>query len=289
MTVSSLRIRWLAVLTVLTIAVVLSACGNRSSPTPDPAATPTATPRPEPTAMATPLPTATPTPQPTPTPTATPLPTATPTLQPTPTLTPTPMPTSTPTTGALDYFLEIVLGSEFGDSNPIVHKWLTDPSIEVHGNPTTDDMDTLAQMISELNDLVDGIRLELVQDSANVNIYFEPQSKFPSILSDYVPGNHGFFWMWWRNSGEIVKAQILIASDQTLSQEIRSHLIREELTQALGMAKDSYSYPGSIFYQEWSTVTKYSDIDREVIRLLYSDDVAVGMTRDDILALFDRD
>ena len=86
MTVSSLRIRWLAVLTVLAIAVVLSACSNSpaSAPTPQPTPTPTATlmptatPTPQPTPTAAPVPTATPMPQPTPIPTTTPVPTATP-------------------------------------------------------------------------------------------------------------------------------------------------------------------------------------------------------------------
>ena len=42
MTVSAIRIRWLAVLTVLAIAVVLNACSN-PAPTPEPTATPPAT------------------------------------------------------------------------------------------------------------------------------------------------------------------------------------------------------------------------------------------------------
>ena len=144
-------------------------------------------------------------------------------------------------------------------------------------------------MILELNRLTGDIKLELVQDNANVDVYFEPESKFPSIMPDIVPCNLGFFWIWWRSSGEIIRAQILIASDHTLTQEGRSHLIREELTQALGLARDSYSYPESIFYHEWSTVTEYSDIDREIIRLLYLDGVAIGMTSDEVLALFDTD
>ena len=44
MTVSPLRIRWLAVVTVLAIAVVLSACSADPAPTPEPTATPTAAP-----------------------------------------------------------------------------------------------------------------------------------------------------------------------------------------------------------------------------------------------------
>ena len=191
--------------------------------------------------------------------------------------------TYAPTAEVLDYFLEITLGAEYGGSSSVIRKWSRDPLIQVHGNPTAVDLDTLAQVISELNELVGDIRLELVQDNANVVIYFEPESRFPSILDGYVPGNSGFFWTWW-SSNVINRATILIATDQ--AEEARSHLIREELTQALGLMRDSNSRPKSIFYQKWTTVTEYSDIDREVIRILYLDDVAAGMTRDDILALF---
>ena len=58
MTVSPLGIRWLAVVTVLAIAVVLSACSDDLAPTPEPTATPTATP----TSTPAPTPTDTPTP-----------------------------------------------------------------------------------------------------------------------------------------------------------------------------------------------------------------------------------
>ena len=89
MTVSSPRMRWLAVLTVLAIAVVLGACSDSPAPTPEPTAVPTATPTLEPTA------TETPTPTPTSAPTATPTLIPTATATPTPTSSPTPPPTPT--------------------------------------------------------------------------------------------------------------------------------------------------------------------------------------------------
>ena len=67
MTVSPLGIRWLAVVAVLAIAVVLSACSDDPVPTPEPTATPTTATPATPTNTPTPTPTATPTPAPTPT------------------------------------------------------------------------------------------------------------------------------------------------------------------------------------------------------------------------------
>ena len=200
---------------------------------------------------------------------------------------PAPISSATPEPGStevLDYFLEVALGVEYGSSSPVVLKWSRDPTIQVHGSPTADDLDTLSRVIFELNELVGGVRLELVQEEATIDVYFEPESRFASILPEYISGNKGFFWTWW-DGPEIVRAKILIASDQAVPQVARSHLIREELTQALGLMKDSSRYPESIFYGGWTTVTEYAEIDREVIRILYLDSVTAGMTRDQVMSL----
>ena len=55
------------------------------------------------------------------------------------------------------------------------------------------------------------------------------------------------------------------------------HLLREELTQALGLAKDSGRYPKSIFQQSWTSTTEYLDIDKELIRLLYHPSLRTGL------------
>ena len=100
MTVSPFRIGWLAVLTVLAIAVVLSACSDSPAPTPEQTATPTAKSTVEPTATATPPPAPEPTPTPASGPTPTPAsgPTQGPAATSTSTAVPTPTPTATPAT-----------------------------------------------------------------------------------------------------------------------------------------------------------------------------------------------
>ena len=49
----------------------------------------------------------------------------------------------------------------------------------------------------------------------------------------------------------------------------KKHLLREELTQSLGFFNDSWLYPESIFYQGWTDVTEYSEMDKEIIKMLY--------------------
>ncbi len=59
------------------------------------------------------------------------------------------------------------------------------------------------------------------------------------------------------------------------------HLLREELTQSLGLARDSPEFPESIFQQSFSTkTTEYATIDRDLIRLLYHKEMKIGLDRD---------
>ena len=57
----------------------------------------------------------------------------------------------------------------------------------------------------------------------------------------------------------------------------QKHLLREELTQSLGLARDSSWYLESIFQSEWTTTNSYSDIDKELIRLLYHPRMRQGL------------
>ncbi len=57
------------------------------------------------------------------------------------------------------------------------------------------------------------------------------------------------------------------------------HVLREELTQSLGLMNDSFKYKNSIFYQGNSEVTSYSDIDKQIIKILYSNRISPSMSK----------
>ena len=59
----------------------------------------------------------------------------------------------------------------------------------------------------------------------------------------------------------------------------QKHLLREKLTQSLGLARDSHLYDYSIFQQSWTTVTQYSQMDKDIIRLLYHPEMEVGLDK----------
>lgn len=184
----------------------------------------------------------------------------------------------------IDYFLEIAMGSEFGSASPVVRKWTRDVRIEVIGSPTNEDRTTLNRVIESINAIIGRTKLRIDEQRPDVEIYFVPESDFTIYESNYRPTNFGYFWIWWNGSFEIVRARIMISTDR-ITQEERSHLIREELTQILGLMKDSWAYKESIFYQGWTATTAYAEIDKVCIEILYRSEILPGMTRRQVEAV----
>lgn len=60
------------------------------------------------------------------------------------------------------------------------------------------------------------------------------------------------------------------------------HLLREELTQSLGLGQDSERYLNSIFQINWTTTSFYSQIDKDIIRLLYHPNMKVGLNENEV-------
>ncbi|MEO0409495.1 MAG: DUF2927 domain-containing protein [Cyanobacteria bacterium P01_A01_bin.135] len=185
---------------------------------------------------------------------------------------------------ALQYFQEIAFGNEFGSSSRRqIRKWVNDPIIRVHGSPTAADRVALAQIVAELNTIIGRhspqVQLVILDDGdrqeANLDIYFVPHLEFPSYEPNYQPGNLGFAYVNW-SQNRIYRGRILISTVDITQQE-RSHLIREELTQAMGLLQDSEWYDKSIFYQGWTSTTEYTELDETVIEMLYYPAVQPGM------------
>jgi len=186
---------------------------------------------------------------------------------------------STNTNEVMEYFYEIAFGAEYGGIAPLLHKWKDDIRIKVNGIPTGSDLDTLHQVANELNSLLNNTSLKTVDQNQNIDFYFTTVDQFPSIIPSYVQGNLGYFHVWWDSIGYISNGKILIASEG-LSQQERSHLIREELTQSLGLMKDSSRYKDSIFFQGWTSTVSYTSIDKDIISLLYDNRLKANMTKD---------
>ena len=184
---------------------------------------------------------------------------------------------------ALDYFVEVAFGPEFGSGVREIRKWTQDVKIAVHGDPGPEDLAVLDDVIADLNQIIGTIEIEIVETGQNVDLHFAPEARFSEIEPNYLPVNMGFFWVWWDGGGSISSSRILV-STTGISQSERNHIIREELTQSMGLMNDSFSYEDSMFYQGWTETQAYSEVDDLVIELLYLPQIQPGMDMDEALA-----
>jgi len=96
-----------------------------------------------------------------------------------------------------------------------------------------------------------------------------------------VSGNDGFFATNWHNH-VITDATVLVRTSG-IAGPVRCHIIREELAQSMGLMRDADDYPDSVFYGRYSAPTRYSTLDKELIKLLYGGAIKPGYGRKDVI------
>jgi serine/threonine protein kinase len=168
------------------------------------------------------------------------------------------------------YFDEIVMYNEFSKkkrSEPYI--WTTDMKIYVDGEKEDYLIDELHYIVEELNFLIDKITISIVSSpsEANYKIYIGSRRDFARKYTldnpERLNKNWGYFYV--KNDTGFMYVDTYRNGDK----KTQKHLLREELTQSLGFFNDSWKYPESIFYQGWTSTTKYAEIDEKLIDLLY--------------------
>jgi hypothetical protein len=188
----------------------------------------------------------------------------------------------------VDYFKEVALGFEFGNESKITRRWEGNMKLFIGGKPTPALLAETNRIVGEINDLANNeFNVEVVGDSlqSNYYIFFGSGNSYAAIFpaqSSFVASNWGLFSVSYPSSGVLFKGHMYVDINRANLIE-QKHLLREELTQSLGLARDSDLYPESIFQQSFSTkTTEYAPIDRDLIRLLYHPKMKVGLDRDQV-------
>lgn len=182
----------------------------------------------------------------------------------------------------VDYFKEIALGFEFGNASQITRKWREPMRVFVTGSTNTELREELDVIVNELTALItDDFEISFVEtrEASNYVVFFGSGDQYGQMFSaaaGAVASNWGLFFVNWDseqylNSGHMY-VDIFRANDLE-----RRHLLREEFTQSLGLARDSDRFTNSIFQSAWTRTVNYSDLDRELIRLLYHPDITTGL------------
>lgn len=172
------------------------------------------------------------------------------------------------------YYKKVAFGNEFTNDTSGERKWENDVKIFVLGKKDPELMTELSRIVKELNDLIIPINIQVVdnKDNANVLVLFGSKQDFINLdktIEPYVKSNEGLFKI--NHEGKkITNGEMYVNTEGTLTAKEKKHLLREELTQLLGLCNDSYKYKNSIFYQGWTDTTEYAEIDKELIKLLYN-------------------
>ena len=124
----------------------------------------------------------------------------------------------------------------------------------------------------------------MVEDSLEMNYYIylgsgEGYAEIYPSQAGLIQDNWGLFSVLWDNANYITRGNMYVDIERADDNE-EKHLLREEITQSLGLARDSERYDDSIFQDAWTTTTSYSAIDRELIRLLYHPQMVAGLDPD---------
>ncbi len=187
----------------------------------------------------------------------------------------------------VDYFDDIALGFEYGEASRITRKWNSKMSVFVSGNINEELSTELQNIIDELNTLAtDGFVIELVDDQAksNYHVFIGPADAYvklyPDVI-DLVDENWGLFSVFWDQDDNLTNGHMYVDNVRADSQG-QKHLLREEFTQSLGLARDATTYSNSIFQAAWTTTNYYAEIDKDIIHLLYHPKVTSGLSKDEV-------
>ena len=185
------------------------------------------------------------------------------------------------------YFLKVALGSEMGNNAAFIRKWSQDMKVFVPDSSHAELLVELRKVISEINALSQSIRVKRVMTMAEANyvIFLSDKDTYaqhePNAAA-YLNDNRGLFWVYWSAGYELNRGSMYVDVVRNTDLNCMKHLLREELTQSLGLMVDTDDYAESIFYQRWTCTPSYTDIDRKLIRYILNPKIRSGMDRAEV-------
>ncbi|MHA7128574.1 DUF2927 domain-containing protein [Algoriphagus namhaensis] len=192
-------------------------------------------------------------------------------------------------------FFQIVFGSEFGSGVKRVRKWEGEILIFVPQVPRPELKSELLGVMQEINLLSESIKLREVNSEAQANYIFffgsgdDYVRLYESSAADLIDSNRGLFSVEFSNqSFEILRGTAWVDTESSLNADCLRHLIREELTQSLGMVNDIASTDQSIFERIFTCTQGYSERDEDFIRFFLSEKIKPGLCQDQVFDLWNE-
>ena len=186
-------------------------------------------------------------------------------------------------------FQEVALGSEFGRSDNRIRKWVKPLNLYVQhsvGNKAllNELVDAHTAHLSDIS----GLKIQRVNNinKANVKLFFTRQSKLKNLIIRHSGAavakvnttNTCLYNIELNEAAQVSKAQIYIPVDFAYNEGKLVSCIVEELTQILGLPRDSEKVFPSIFNDK-STDDLLTGLDETLIRILYNSKIKAGMNK----------
>ena len=189
-------------------------------------------------------------------------------------------------------FLKIILENEFHKKDKKCKKWVDNIIIYTFFEKYSIELDKeLNNIIKDINNLSQTIKLSRTDDlnEANLRVYLSSRKTFQKIIpenyQDLLNRNYGLGIIFYNRKYIIHKADIYVDTERTVDINCQKHLLREEITQILGMVND-IQISGSIFNQKWECTTKYNKFDKLIIYFFLSKQIKPGMDEKDIIDIY---
>ena len=182
-----------------------------------------------------------------------------------------------------DVFFDVSLNTVFGDENVRIKKWEQNVKIFIKNPDQKILIDEFEKIKDEINELSGTISLERVYDEAQANfvIFFSNEEEYSNyekkVKKRYLKNNWAYNWIKWNSNSEIYEASMYVDIFRIEDIACQKHLLREKLTQSLGMISHCDKYENSIFFNKWRCTTSYSKMDKDLIRLFFSPQIKTGM------------
>jgi len=186
-------------------------------------------------------------------------------------------------------FYEVALGSEYGQATLLVRKWVKPLRIYVEhqqGNHQLHD-ELLNAHISHLQQIT-GLDIKRVskRSQSNIDFFFTSQKMMPALVEreidsaslQYIHGSVCLASVTFNQRQEVDSADVFIPIDQARMHGKLVSCIVEELTQILGLIRDSDLVYPSIFNDK-SQDQLLTGLDEILLRLLYEPAIVSGMNK----------
>ena len=190
----------------------------------------------------------------------------------------------------INYFYETV----FHEDNSIeklsnIEKWNYSPKIAIVSNQNSEERRYVQKAINQVNALNLPIKYTLTdtKDSAAIKIFFGDFEQVRAFLNsdstsvkDDDPSSSSGTVKAISYDGIMDKADIgIYFAKEDLNSSGRYKVVLEEIIQSLGAGGDSYNYPGSLFFETYNPAKSLTQLDVDVLSLLYESSIPANYTR----------